>query len=284
MPADLAGLTPLLERTAGSGEVKIGMIDGPVDTSHHDFRGARLTEAPGASAACREQGSPACVHGTFVAGMLAARRGSPAPALCPECPVVVRPIFCEAADLGQCPAVTPGELASALRQAVDSGVRIVNLSIGLANTAVESHPALHESFDYAFRKGVLIVAAAGNHGRISHIPLFDHPWVIPVAACDEKGNILAGSNFGPSLGKRGLLAPGSGIRSLAPGGGYTTMSGTSVAAPFVTGTIALLWSLYPTATAEQMRSAILLPGARRRTIIPPLLNGDASSRALQARR
>lgn len=201
--------------------------------------------------------------------------------ICPQSPLLVRPIFCEASDLNQCPTVTPKDLAGAVQETVDAGAKIINLSLGLDNSAVNHHPSLSDSVDYAFRKGVLMVAAAGNHGRIGHIPLFDHPWVIPVGACDEQGKVMSSSNLGPSLGKRGLLAPGANITSAAPSGGYTTMSGTSVAAPFVTGTIALLWALFPQATAEQIRTAILLPQSQRRSIIPPLLNAEASHLALQ---
>jgi hypothetical protein len=55
-----------------------------------------------------------------------------------------------------------------------------------------------------------------------------------------------------------------------------------VAVPFVTGAIALLWSLFPKATAAEIRRAILLPGIPRKSVVPPLLNAGASWRALKA--
>jgi subtilisin family serine protease len=171
-------------------------------------------------------------------------------------------------------------LAFAVQATVDAGAKVINLSVGIGNSSVEPHPALNDSMDYAFKKGVLVVAASGNSGRIGHIPLFNHPWVIPVAACDQQGKIMTKSNLGPSLGKRGLMAPGLDVISIVPPSGHTTMSGTSVAAPFVTGMIALLWSLFPQASAEQIRSAVLLPQVERRSIVPPLLNADASWRYL----
>jgi subtilisin family serine protease len=155
------------------------------------------------------------------------------------------------------------------------------LSVGFGNSAVEFQPLLNDSLNYAVSKGVLIIAASGNRGRVGNIPLFEHPWVIPVGACDENGNVMTNSNIGPSLGKRGLLAPGVNVTSTTPTGGYTTLSGTSVAAPFVTGAIALLWSLFPGASAEQVRRAVLLPATRRKTIIPPVLNAEASWKALE---
>jgi subtilisin family serine protease len=279
---ELVQLTKLLQASAGSPEIAVGLIDGPVDATHREFQEVRLeTVVEGTGAACTVQGSPACVHGTFVAGLLTGRRSSQCPAICPQSPLLVRPIFCEASDLSQCPAVTAGDLASALTETVDAGAKVINLSVGFGNSAIEFQPLLNDSLNYAISKGVLIIAASGNRGRVGNIPLFEHPWVIPVGACDENGNVVTNTNIGSSLGKRGLLAPGVNVTSTAPADSYTTMTGTSVAAPFVTGTVVLLWSLFRGASAEQVRRAILLPAIRRKTIIPPVLDAEASWRALR---
>ena len=132
---------------------------------------------------------------------------------------------------------------------VEAGAWVVNLSLGLEAPFAQDIGALTASCDYAFRRGVLLVAASGNQGHVGPTPLFTHPWVIPVAACTRQGRLRTESNIGPSVGRRGLRALGTDVHSLAAPQGYTIMSGTSVAAPFVTGTIALLWSLFPRATA-----------------------------------
>lgn len=282
-PLGLVGIDSLVRATPGLPDVVIGVIDGPVDVSHSDLRGANLRILDTLLAVeCKSTTSPACIHGTFVAGILCARRGSPAPAISPGCSFVIKPIFCEAADIGQCPVVTPQNLASAISATISAGAKVINLSLGLADTALQDNPELRDSFDNAFRKGAIVVVAAGNQGRIGQIPLFNHPWVIPVAACDQRGQLQKGSNLGPSLGRNGLMAPGVDITSTSSTGGYIKMSGTSVAAPFVTGTIALLWSLFPNAGAQQVRRAVLLPNVARRTIIPPLLNAESSANALRA--
>ena len=71
----------------------------------------------------------------------------------------------------------------------------------------------------------------------------------------------------------GLAAPGDAVTSLKAGGPPITLPGTSVAAPFVTGAMALLWSEFPVATAAQLRFAVAQSSAQRRSsVVPPLLN------------
>ena len=81
------------------------------------------------------------------------------------------------------------------------------------------------------------------------------------------------SNLGSSIGRRGLAAPGDGITSLGSGGPPLTLGGTSVAVPFVSGTIALLWSEFAHATAVQIKLAVTgASTARRPSVVPPLLD------------
>jgi len=97
------------------------------------------------------------------------------------------------------------------------------------------------------------------------------------------GTPLNESNLGSSIGKRGLSAPGAGITSLGTEGQTLTLGGTSVAVPFVTGAIALLFSLFPATAAAQVRLAIApSPTPRRATVVPPLLDAEAAYRVLQA--
>lgn len=272
-PQQLIGFSSPGEETGSGPNMPIGLIDGPVDSSHPDFDSVSIRTIHAGPSSCELKSSPACIHGTFVAGVLAARRSSPYPGLVPETSVITRSLFCEAADLRQCPVVTPQHLAEALNDVVNAGAKVVNLSLGLAQSSLGNYDVLHNAFDRAQKQGVLLVGASGNQGRVGHNPLFDHPWVIPVAACDLQGRVAGASNIGKSVGQRGLLAPGVQIEGLYAGGGYTKMSGTSIAAPFVTGSISKLWGEFPGATAQQVHQAILTgDGLRRRGIVPPLLN------------
>ena len=219
-PLDLAGLTALMERTEGRPEVVVGLVDGPIAMNHPDLTGDTIREVPGKmSGTCTKTNSAACLHGTFVAGILCAKRGSAAPALCPDCTLLAYPIFAETASGNtEMPSATPEDLAAAILACIEAGARILNLSLALTQSSSKGECALGETLDHAARRGVLIVAAAGNQGTIGSTIITGHPWVIPVAACDLRGKPVNESNLGHSIGRRGLRAPGDQITSLGAAG------------------------------------------------------------------
>lgn len=275
---DLVRLRPLMSRSQGRSEITVALIDGPVVLDHPDFAGTTIREIPGKlQGTCTRAGTMACMHGTFVAGILCARRGSVAPAICPGCTLLVRPIFAETNGEGRIPNATPEELAEAIVESVDAGAHIINLSSAVAQPSPKAESKLGEALDYAARKRVITVAAAGNQGTVGSSAITGHPWVIPVAACNIQGRPLAESNLGSSIGRQGLSAPGESITSLGTNGKPQTFGGTSAAAPFVTGTIALLWSEFPDAGAANLKFAITRCSQRvRNTIVPDLLDAGAA--------
>lgn len=275
---DLVHLTSLMDRTSGRPEISIALIDGPVALNLPDFAAANIREIAGKlKGVCSRADTVACSHGTFVTGILVARRGSVSPAICPACTLLLRPIFPEATNgNGNMPSATPQELAQAIANSVDAGARIVNLSSALVQSSPSGERALEASLSYAASRGVIVVAAAGNQGTVGSSAITRHPWVIPVAACNSQGKPLGESNLGSSIGRRGLSAPGEGITSLGPLGKPKAFSGTSAAAPFVTGAIALLWSEFPSASATQIKLAAQSIRPRRAAIAPPLLDAWAS--------
>ncbi|BFG80259.1 hypothetical protein PTKU46_82930 [Paraburkholderia terrae] len=284
-PLDLLQLTALLARTSGLREVGIGLIDGPVLLTHPDLASENICVIPGTlRGTCARAGSLACMHGTFVAGMLSGRRGSAPLAICPDCTLFVRPIFAEGTpDSGQMPSATPEELAEAIVDCVDSGARVLNLSAGLTRPTSSGERELAQALDYAASHGLISVAAAGNQGTLASSAITRHASVIPVVACDLQARPLIASNLGNSIGRRGFMAPGAGITSLGTDGKVQTITGTSAAAPFVTGTIALLWSAFPGSNANQIRLALTRLGAsRRRAIAPPLLDAYAAYQAMHS--
>lgn len=282
-PLALVKLTELMKRTSGNPEIKVGIIDGPVMTQHPNLMGEQLYEVSRSnSVRCTQANSMACLHGTFVAGILCAKRGSAAPAICPDCSFLIRPLFAETTTSREpMPSATPQALAIAIMECIDAGVRVINLSLALAQPSNKGEHALEEVLNRAVRRGVIVVAAAGNQGTLGSSAITRHPWVIPVVACDGRGRPINESNLGSSIGRRGLSAPGDAITSLSATSAPLTLSGTSVAAPFVTGTIALLWSEFPAATAAQIKLAISKPVTMQRAVlVPPLLDAAAAYQSL----
>lgn len=137
--------------------------------------------------------------------------------------------------------------------------------------------------------GILFVTAAGNDGvnsdRRSNYPANeDLDAVITVTATNRSNQLPGFANYGPV--HVDLAAPGVAIRSTIPGGGYATYSGTSMATPHVTGTIALLAAANPAASATAIRAAILstttpLAALARKTATGGLLDAAAAVRAIR---
>jgi len=280
---DLVKLPALMELSAGRSDIIVGLIDGPVAVGHPDLA-RNIREAPGARAACSQASSAACLHGTFVAGILSAKRGSMGPALCPDCTLLVFPVFAEGiAGTTDLPSAEPEELAAAILTCVEAGARVINLSLALMQSSAPAKLALLQALDHAARREVLIMAAAGNQGAVGGTIITAHPWVVPVGACDLGGRPLNESNLGRSIGRRGVLAPGEQVTSLGSEGTPITLGGTSAAAPFVTGATALIASLFPAARGAELRLAVSNAHAKgRRTVTPPVFNAWSAYEAVFA--
>ena len=134
--------------------------------------------------------------------------------------------------------------------AANHGARIISLSLGSAGTST----TLNNAMQYAWNQGCVIVAAAGNNGVSTTFYPAGYPNVISVAATDSSDTLASFSNYGPWVK---TAAPGVGILSTYKGGGYASMSGTSMAAPHVAGLAALLRAQAPALTNVQISSLIL---------------------------
>jgi subtilisin family serine protease len=282
---DAVKLGPLMEQTEGASEVIVGLIDGPVVATHPHLATEHirvLGSQPERSVA--ETLGFAHAHGTYVAGILSARRGSPAPSICPGCTLLVRPIFVQSAADAVTPTATPNEVSDAIVDCVDAGALVLNLSVALERASPDRHRALEAALNHAARRGVIVVAAAGNQGTVGGSPITRHPWTIPVVACDLGGRPSGWSNLGNSIARRGVMAPGENITSLDAGGTTIAYSGTSAGAPFVTGAIALLWSLFRDASPQHVKAAVARSTRRRISIVPPVLDAWDAHQRLGGRR
>ncbi|MCS7470454.1 S8 family serine peptidase [Stieleria sp. ICT_E10.1] len=165
------------------------------------------------------------------------------------------------------------EVDAAGRTSEGANVRVLNNSWGQPGGY---EPAFESAIGELGASGVLFVAAAGNGDIFGNgvnndtTPFYPASYeaanVLSVAASTVSQELATFSNFGTS--SVDLAAPGTGIRSSVSGGGYGSANGTSMAAPHVSGTAALLWSALPNATVEEVKSAIV--GS-----VDPMVGGDA---------
>jgi subtilisin family serine protease len=172
------------------------------------------------------------------------------------------------------------DAAAAIDYAVKAGARVVNASWGGPAFSF----ALYKAIRNAGNQGVLVVAAAGNEGSNSdaqpeYPAAFDLPNIISVAATDAGDDLVDFSNYGARTVDLG--APGDDIYSTVPKfvnpSGYAFFSGTSMAAPFVSGAAALYLAHTPAATTAQVRDALLqnvdqLPSLAGKTVTGGRLN------------
>ena len=141
-------------------------------------------------------------------------------------------------------------IAKGIVYAVEKGAKIINLSLGTTSETT----LLDSAIEYALGKGVLIVAASGNEGKEGENYPSTVDGVLCVGAVDGEKWKAAFSNYGPKVD---LVAPGVLVAAAAPGGGAVLMSGTSSAAPLVSGAAANVWSENPNWSAEKVTEKLM---------------------------
>jgi subtilisin family serine protease len=197
-------------------------------------------------------------HGTHVAGIVAAAaNGRGVVGVAPRARLMIVKVL-DAHGAG-----TTGAIAEGVRYAAANGARIINLSLG----GDGDDPAMHAALQAAADANVLVVASAGNDGRDidakpSYPAAIPAPNLLAVASTDpQSGRELSDySNYGKLTVQ--VAAPGALILSTSKDGDYGVMSGTSMAAPMVTGVAALAASVNPTLSAADLR-ALLTENADR---------------------
>jgi hypothetical protein len=177
-----------------------------------------------------------------VASLIFGQHPDPLRGVAPRCRGFLLPIF-ESPDAVAFRPCSQLDLARALLQAVQQGVHLINISSGQFAPSGAAHPLLADAVRECVRRGILIVAAAGNEGcECLHVPAALDA-VLAVGAMDARGEPLPFSNWGGPYQQQGILAPGQDLPGAQPGGGVARHSGTSYATALVTGVAALLLSL-----------------------------------------
>lgn len=269
---ELVQLSALMDITEGDAEVVVAIIDGPVlpHANLPDQFKAKLSTIQ-----CPR--SAAADHGTFIAGILAARRDGILGGICPACTFLVRPLMQRSSSSADHPRRDIEELATLVIESVEAGASVINLSLATSDVYVGKRHALEQALNLAAARDCVIVAAAGNTATVTGSTITRHPAVLPVVGYDAFGAPLRENTIGRSIGSRGLGAPGAGVIGLAGRSDYAVGRGSSVAAPFVTGAFALLKALFPAAPGALIKIAMLAASHHRRTsIIPPLMNAGGA--------
>lgn len=238
------------DRTKGSANVIIAVLDTGVESSHEDL-GGKLIQGCNVLGAFTDTGCGANTedvhgHGTGVAGTAAAstNNGRGAAGVCWNCPVLPVKVL---ADGG---GGTVGDMVEGILFARNYAVQnpskrvIINLSLGRECNTSGPTKAEQDAINLAWGSGVLIVAAAGNSGNnLRQCPASANN-VIAVSATTISDTKASFSSFGTFVD---ISAPGVGIYNAigtadTPGSFYTSWSGTSFSSPIVSGVAGLVWS------------------------------------------
>jgi len=213
----------------GKETVKIAIVDTGVQLDHPDLRtklvpGYNFVEN---NAYPYDRNG----HGTHVAGIAAAatNNGAGIAGVAPR--VMIMPVkVLDDSGSGEMLQVARG-----ITYAANQGAKVINLSLG----SPYSTSTLQSAVQYAWERGAVIVAAAGNDGTSTPNYPADYPNVIAVASTNERDGKSGFANFGRWVE---VAAPGEEILSTYTGGYYAYLSGTSMAAPHVAGVAALMAS------------------------------------------
>ncbi len=208
--------------------VKVAVIDTGIDCTHPDLQcdfsqGVNLLDQGSTPMDDNE-------HGTHVSGTIAGRGNGSKGVLgvAPKATLIAVKVL-DADGAGSLSDIIKG-----IDWATTAGVDVINMSLG----GPSGSTALQRAVSKALSAGVVVVCAAGNSGPNPDTVGFPggYPGVIAVAASDNNDKVASFSSRGDAVA---FIAPGVNITSTVPGGGYTKLSGTSMASPHVAGLAAL---------------------------------------------
>ena len=223
----------------GSSSVSIAVIDSGVDPTHPDLA-AKLT--PGYNfLGGNTDTHDVYGHGTAVAGTAAALTDDGIGVAALAWNNSIMPLVV----LNSSNVATYADMASAINYAADHGAKVINLSLG----GTSSSSTLQNAVNYAWSKGAVIVAAAGNNSSSANFYPASLVNVMAVSATDGNDNLASFSNFGSWIA---VAAPGTTIYTTNNGGGYGTWQGTSFSAPQVSALAALIFSRNGTLSNQQV--------------------------------
>jgi subtilisin family serine protease len=260
----LSRTTTAWDTTVGSRAVRVGIIDVGIDGRHpdlaanlvaqYDVSGAEPVPVPVGT-----DNDPCQVgHGTEVAGIVGAAGddGSGIAGVAWQ----VGLVDLAAGDRDRCGTFDDASIVAGLDLATDLGLQVVNMSLGSIGDACPT--SMQAALDAARAAGVVVVAAAGNENRTlpgaTSIPASCNG-VLSVAAVGDTGAVASYSNVNDWVdlaAPGGDVAPSRSILTTARGGGLVEHRGTSYAAPYVAGVVALLRTVRPGLTPDEVEAVL----------------------------
>ncbi|MER7534292.1 type VII secretion-associated serine protease mycosin [Streptomyces sp. NPDC097704] len=256
-------------RTTKGRGITVAVLDTGVDADHPDLAGSVLAGRDLVGFGASKGDRAWARHGTAMAGIIAGHGHGPGGedgvlGVAPDVRILPVRVILESTDKARDKArKTRGTaLAEGIRWAADHGADVINLSLG--DDSKSAHPDAGEdaAVQYALAKGVSVVASAGNGGeKGDHISYpAAYPGVIAAAAVDRYGTHAA---FSTRRWYATVSAPGDDIVIADPDRRYYEGWGTSAAAAFVSGAVALVRSAHPDLTPAQIKR-LLIDTARNR--------------------
>lgn len=222
--------------------VKVCIIDTGYNIDHEDLpkTGVTQTDVGYGSSFLDKDG-----HGTHCAGVIGAIGGNQRGVVGVN-PDATKFSFHIVKALNDDGVGTASAVLRAIQGCIDNGSKIISMSIG----GGPNSEIFRDEYERAYNEGVLLVSASGNQGKSVHDYPASYATVISVGGVDRYGNRADFSNYSDQLE---LMGPGVSIKSTYADG-YRSLSGTSMATPFVAGAFALVWGYFPDCSNHQMRN------------------------------
>lgn len=249
-------------RTTKGAGITVAVLDTGVDADHPDLKGQVLPAKDLVGFGAEPGDAQWARHGTGMSGIIAGRGHGPGRAdgvlgVAPEAKILPVRVILEDGDPQRQRARTEkaGALADGIRWAADHGADVINMSLGDDSESAHPEPREDAAIQYALGKGIPVVASAGNGGERGNHASYPaaYPGVIAVTAVNSFGTR-------PSFSTRhwyaAVCAPGYDIVMANPDRKYYSGWGTSAAAAFVSGAVALVRAAHPDLSPAQIRDLL----------------------------